>query len=49
MKTLPLKELPEYLHWLDQTDNLHLVSKAGLNLIILLFVRTNELIEAKWE
>ena len=49
MKTLPLKELPEYLHRLDKADNLHLVTRAGLKLIIMLFVRTNELIEAKWE
>ena len=49
MKALPLKELPEYLHRLDKADNLHLVTRAGLKLIIMLFVRTNELIEAKWE
>ena len=49
MKTLPLKELPEYLHRLDKADNLHLVTRVGLKLIIMLFVRTNELIEAKWE
>jgi len=49
MTALPLKEVPEYLHRLDQADNLHLVTRAGLKLIIMLFVRTNELIEAKWE
>ena len=49
MKALPLKELPEYLHRLDKADNLHLVTRVGLKLIIMLFVRTNELIEAKWE
>ena len=49
MKALPLKELPEYLHRLDEADNLHLVTRVGLKLIIMLFVRTNELIEAKWE
>ena len=49
MKALPLKELPEYLNRLDKADNLHLVTRAGLKLIIMLFVRTNELIEAKWE
>ena len=49
MKALPLKELPEYLHRLDKADNLHLVTRAGLKLIIIAFLRTNELIEAKWE
>ena len=49
MKALPLKELPEYLNRLDKADNLHLVTRAGLKLIIMLFVRTNELIAAKWE
>jgi len=49
MIALPLKELPEYLHRLDNAENLHLVTRAGLKLIVMLFVRTNELIEAKWE
>ena len=49
MKAIPLKELPEYLNRLDKADNLHLVTRAGLKLIIMLFVRTNELIAAKWE
>ena len=49
MKALPLKEFPEYLNRLDKADNLQLVTRAGLKLIIMLFVRTNELIAAKWE
>ena len=49
MQSLPLKELPEYLRSLDKADNLHYVTRTALKLIIMLFVRTRELIEAKWE
>mgnify|MGYP003311442475 CR=1 FL=1 len=35
---------------LDQKNNeLHMVTKAALKLMVILFVRTRELIEAKWE
>ena len=50
MKALPLKELPNYLQRLDEDNlELHLVTRAALKLIVMLFVRTRELIEAKWE
>ena len=50
MKALPLNELPGYLRRLDQKNNeLHMVTRAALKLMIMLFVRTRELIEAKWE
>jgi integrase len=50
MKALPLKEFPSYLQRLDEDNlELHLVTRAALKLIVMLFVRTRELIEAKWE
>ncbi|MDP6180187.1 MAG: site-specific integrase, partial [Desulfatiglandales bacterium] len=50
MKSLPLNELPEYLRRIDQKNNeLHMVTRAALKLMVMLFVRTVELIEAKWE
>ena len=50
MKALPLKEFPSYLRRLDEDNlELHLVTRAALKLIVMLFVRTRELIEAKWE
>lgn len=50
MKALPLNELPGYLRRLDQKNNeLHMVTRAALKLMIMLFVRTRELIKAKWE
>ena len=50
MKALPLNELPGYLRRLDQKNNeLHMVTTAALKLMVILFVRTRELIEAKWE
>jgi integrase len=50
MKALPLKELPSYLLRLDEDNlELHVVTRTALKLIVMLFVRTRELIEAKWE
>jgi integrase len=50
MKALPLKEFPNYLQRLDEDNlELHLVTRTALKLIVMLFVRTRELIEAKWE
>ena len=50
MKTLPFSELPGYLKRLDEKNReLHMVTRVALKLMILLFVRTRELIEAKWE
>ena len=50
MKALPLKEFPNYLQRLDEDNlELHLITRAALKLIVMLFVRTRELIEAKWE
>ena len=50
MKALPLKEFPSYLQRLDEDNpELHLVTRTALKLIVMLFVRTRELIEAKWE
>jgi integrase len=49
MRSMPLKELPDYLRKIDETDSLHYVTRVALKLIIMLFVRTTELIEAKWE
>ena len=49
MKSTPFKELPDYLLSLEIPDNLHYVTRTALKLIILLLVRTRELIEAKWE
>ena len=50
MKALPFNELPGYLRRLDQKNNeLHMVTRAALKLMIMLFVSTRELIEAKWE
>jgi len=50
MKALPLKEFPNYLQRLDEDNlELHLITRTALKLIVMLFVRTRELIEAKWE
>jgi integrase len=50
MKALPLNEFPDYLRRLDGDHrDFHLVTRAGMKLMVLLFVRTRELIEAKWE
>ena len=50
MKALPLQEFPNYLQRLDEDNlELHLVTRTALKLIVMLFVRTRELIEAKWE
>ena len=50
MKALPFNELPIYLQRLDNKNReLHLVTRAALKLMVMLFVRTRELIEAKWE
>ena len=50
MKALPLKEFPNYLQRLDEDNlELHVVTRTALKLIVMLFVRTRELIEAKWE
>ena len=50
MKALPLKDLPSYLQRLDSDNReLHVVTRAALKLMVMLFVRTRELIEAKWE
>jgi len=49
MKALPLNEFPDYLRRLDQKNNeLHMVTRAALKLMVMLFLRTRELIEAKW-
>ena len=50
MKALPLNEFPIYLQRLDEKNNeLHLVTRVALKLVVMLFVRTNELIGARWE
>ena len=50
MKALPLNEFPDYLRRLDGDHrDFHLVTRAALKLMVMLFVRTRELIEAKWE
>ena len=50
MKALPLNELPIYLQRLGSDNReLHVVTRAALKLMVILFVRTRELIEAKWE
>ena len=50
MKALPLNELPVYLQRLGSDNReLHVVTRAALKLMVILFVRTRELIEAKWE
>ena len=50
MKALPLNEFPIYLQRLDEKNNeLHLVTRFALKLVVMLFVRTNELIGARWE
>ena len=50
MKALPLNEFPIYLQRLDEKNNeLHLVTRVALKLVLMLFVRTNELIGARWE
>ena len=50
MKALPLNEFPDYLRRLDGDHrDFHLVTRAGMKLMVMLFVRTRELIEAKWE
>ena len=50
MKSLPLSELPGYLRRLDENNReMHMVTRIALKLIVMLFVRTVELIEAKWE
>ena len=50
MKALPLNELPVYLQRLgSENRELHVVTRAALKLMVMLFVRTRELIEAKWE
>ena len=50
MKALPVNEFPDYLRRLDGDHrDFHLVTRAALKLMVMLFVRTRELIEAKWE
>ena len=50
MKALPLNELPVYLQRLGSDNReLHVVTRAALKLMVILFVRTRELIEAKWD
>ena len=50
MKALPLNEFPDYLRRLDGDHrDFHLVTRVALKLMVMLFVRTRELIEAKWE
>ena len=50
MKALPLNEFPIYLQRLDEKNNeLHLVTRVALKLVVMLFLRTNELIGARWE
>ncbi len=50
MKALPLNELPIYLQRLGSDNReLHVVTRAALKLMVILFVRTRELIEAKWD
>ena len=50
MKALPLNELPVYLQRLgSENRELHVVTRAALKLMVILFVRTRELIEAKWD
>ncbi len=50
MKALPVNEFPDYLRRLDGDHrDFHLVTRVALKLMVMLFVRTRELIEAKWE
>lgn len=48
--SIDIKELPEFLRVLDRNDaRLYRVTRNALNLIMLTFVRTSELIQARWE
>lgn len=48
--SLDVKELPDFLKALDKNDaRLYRSTRNALNLIMLTFVRTSELIEARWE
>ena len=47
---LDIEELPDFLKALDRNDaRLYRSTRNALNLIMLTFVRTSELIEARWE
>ena len=47
---LDIEELPDFLKALDRNDaRLYRSTRNALNLIMLTFVRTSELIQAKWE
>ncbi len=46
---LDIKELPEFLHKLEKNDaRLFFLTRHAMHLLILTFVRTGELINAKW-
>ncbi len=47
---LDVKEIPELLHAIERNDaRLHLDTRQAMKLLMLTFVRTKELIEAKWQ
>ncbi|MCB1782853.1 MAG: tyrosine-type recombinase/integrase [Alphaproteobacteria bacterium] len=47
---LDIKEIPELLNAIDRNDaRLHTDTRLAIRLLMLTFVRTKELIEAKWE
>tara|TARA_B100000686_G_scaffold315138_1_gene361783 strand:+ start:535 stop:1725 length:1191 start_codon:yes stop_codon:yes gene_type:complete len=48
--TLDIKELPQFLADLERNEpRLYLHTRLGIRLLMLTFVRTKELIEAKWD